>query len=306
MRVIPPVTLNYSNVTSTAGSGNDPATTWSGGATYNLGDKVKVVGTVNRIYQYLGSNGTNSTTSPEIDITKLVPKWVDLGSTNVYGMFDTSRDTTTIADYTLVVVMTPGVSVDSIALLNMKGITNIRIQNTGTGTAYDKSFNVNDRFTASWYQYFFGFFRTKKAMATFDLPSNGTIFTVTFIGGVGMTIGACVLGTAINIGSIQKGATINVDNFSSINRDVFGNAQLVARRNVPKTSQTLYVDKSKLDTLIALKYQLDATPAVWCGFDDDYLNNYFNALLILGFYRSFTFNLSNPAGPSISLELEEL
>jgi hypothetical protein len=39
---------------------------------------------------------------------------------------------------------------------------------------------------------------------------------------------------------------------------------------------------------------------------EDQNHPYFEAYLIFGFYRDFTFEIDNPIGPMISLELEEI
>jgi hypothetical protein len=177
-----------------------------------------------------------------------------------------------------------------------------------TVNVYTNYFNLNLRFTDSWYTYFYGTFREKTALILFDLPSEYTdlIITIVFHGHQAFEIGACVVGTYADIGSVQNGASVDVLNFSSVDRDTYGNVQLISRRNVPKTIQKVYFNKNKLGTIISLKNDLDATPAVWSGLDDQIDDPYFDALLILGFYRRFDLDIDNPVGVFGSLELEEI
>lgn len=311
MKVIPPITLNYTN-TVVDGSSDylDPAE-WDTDLSYSVGDKVKVTtSNINKIYECI-VNATNTDASPEVDITKITPKWVEIGSINKYAMFDNIRSTQTVAYKSMVVTITPGQLVDSIAVMNTTGVLqlNITAKNSGGTTVYSKDTILNKRAANnSWYDYFFARFWTKSSVAFFDLPityGNLTI-VITFTGDTGMGVGNVVLGNGLYIGNTQRGATADILNFSSIERDNYGTASLVPRRNVPKTRQILYLKKSLLDTVIEYRSQLDSIPAVWSAYDNEISHPYFDAGLIYGFYREFTFNIDNPIGVYINLELEEL
>ena len=317
MKVIPPITLNSTNITSDAPTTLDPAE-WSNASAYVVGDRVKVTTgspSIQKIYQCIIDDPT-SAYSPEVDVTRSIPKWVDMGPTNMYAMFDLLRETKTIsADVIpndITVVITPGQSVNSLACLGMDGVLNVAISVARTGTPstviYTNNFSLTLRFTNSWYTYFYGEFREKTSCILFDLPSQYTdlIITVTFSGNLSFEVGACVVGTFADIGNTQSGASVDAVNFSSVDRDTYGNALLIPRRNVPKTVQKLYFAKSRLSDIIAIKNTLDALPAVWSGLDDDTSSPYFDALLILGFYRTFDFDISNPLYVFTSLELEEI
>lgn len=310
MKVIPPITLDHTN-TNIIGSNDylDPVE-WDTSASYSIGDKVKVtVSNVNKIYECI-IPATSSDLSPELDVQKITPKWVDLGYINKYAMFDTLRSSQTIASKYMQVVLTPGQLVDAIAVINTTNVLRYTITATDAGSVirYSRTVELNKRVTTSWYTYFFGKFWSKAASAYFDIPTtfgNLTI-TISFYGDVDIGVGTLVLGSSLFIGNLQAGADVNVLNFSSIERDTFGTASLVPRRNVPKVTQKLYIDKSLLNSVLAYKDQLDSVPAVWSGLDDSITHPYFDAVLILGFYRNFSFDISNPIGVYINLELEEI
>lgn len=317
MKVIPPITLNSTNITSDAPTALDPPE-WSNAAAYVKGDRVKVTtGTpsLEKIYECIIDDPT-SAFSPEIDVTRSVPKWVEIGPTNKYAMFDLLRGTKTIAGTKpgndITITITPGQSVNSLACLGMDGVLEVYISAARVGTPgtiiYTNYFYLNLRFTNSWYTYFYGVFREKTACILFDLPSqySDLVITVTFKGMNYFEVGACVVGTFKDIGNVQTGASVDVLNFSTVDRDTYGNILLVPRRNVPKTVQTLYFDKSRLKEIIDTKNTLDAVPAVWSGLGDETQSPFFEALLILGFYRSFDFDISNPVGVYVDLELEEI
>jgi hypothetical protein len=313
MKVIPPIALNTINITTTAPV--DSNAEWNTSTTYDPGDYVKVTGTVQKVY--LCTLQANSTVdSPELDVLRSVPHWVEVGPTNEYAMFDLLRSTKTIAstqeNNDITVTITPGQSVNSLACLGLDGVltavvTAERSSNPGV-SVYSNTFNLNLRFTNSWYTYFYGAFREKTAFVLFDLPSqySDLIITIVFRGLQSFEIGACVVGNYKDIGNVQNGASVDVLNFSNVDRDSYGTTQLVPRRNVPKTNQTLYFNKNRLTEVITIKTALDAVPAVWSGLDDQIDDPYFDALLILGFYRRFDLDINNPIIVYCSLELEEI
>lgn len=310
MKVIPPITLDHTN-TNIIGSNDylDPVE-WDTSASYSIGDKVKVTASnINKVYECIIA-ATSSDLSPEQDIAKITPKWVELGSINKYAMFDANRSTQTFANKYLEVVLTPGQLVNSIAIMNTVSVLRYNITATDSGSVvrYNRDVELNKRISKSWYGYFFGKFWTKAATAFFDLPTtygNLTI-TISFYGDTDFGVGTIVLGNSIYLGSLQNGIQVDALNFSSIERDNFGTASLVPRRNVPKTKQKLYIDKQYLNSILLYKEILDSVPAVWSGLDDQNSHPYFDATLILGFYREFSFDISNPIGVYINLELEEI
>jgi hypothetical protein len=94
-------------------------------------------------------------------------------------------------------------------------------------------------------------------------------------------------------------------NFSTVDRDFAGNAILIPRRTLPKTSQVCWIDKGGVTAARAVRDLLNAVPAMWVGLDDPN-HNYFSSLLILGIYLRFTINLDYEEIARIALELEEV
>lgn len=275
--------------------------TYSVGATYASGDRVIDI-SAHLVYESLvNGNVGNPLSQPT--------KWKAIGPTNAWAMFDTLRSTATIApNGVLIVVVTPGTRVDSLALLGLSGATTANIQLTVGGLVkYSKTADLNLRFVSNWYDYFFAPFKTKDSAVFFDIPpyTNGVI-TISLTNPTGsVACGACVIGMQVSIGDVEYGAESDVLNFSTVERSTDGAAEFNPSRNVPKTISTIWLDKQFVDTARDLRASLNASTAVWAGLDDD-SHEYFEALLILGFYRRFTIDLSYPNQAKISLELEEV
>lgn len=307
MRVIPPLTITDAILTSSGvtepGTGE---TAWSGAATYALGDTVSVISAnSHKVYESLqaGNNG-HTPVGGTADLW-----WLDIGSTNRWKMFDLLRNTQSVKASPLTVVLTPGARINSIALLGLVADA-VSISITSAlygGTVYTYTEDLSTREVFDWYDYFFEPFSTRESVIRFDIPPySDAIITITLTRTSGnVSCGACVLGNYVDIGAAQYSAESDVLNFSSVTRDEFGDSTMVQRRNVPKTTQTLMLEKTRVNKVRAVRDDLNAVPAVWSGLDDT-TDDYAEALIILGFYRRFSINIALPEVATVNLELEEV
>lgn len=273
---------------------------YSGAATYALTDRV-IDASGHLAYESLAAgNAGNALTD--------VAKWLELGPTNKMAMFDTLRNTVTAGPTPLVVALTPGSRIDAIAAIGLEA-TSIQVVMRDAGEiVYAATEDLNLRYVENWYDYCFETFSTRPSFAAFDLPPFAGATTVVVIENSNGPVecGALVIGLQEDIGRVKYSAESDVLNFSTVTRDFDGGTSaIVQRRNVPRTLQEIWLDKSKVNRVRALRDSLSATPAVWAGLDDAG-DDYFEALLILGFYKRFSINLAYPAHAVISLELEEI
>ena len=171
-------------------------------------------------------------------------KWLDVGPTNRFAMFDLSRNTQTVCASPLTVVIAPGERANTIGFSGLSA-NQVQISATsvmGGGTVYPSAysasptgiFNLNTRIVNDGYDYCFEPFTTLPSLAIFDLPPfSDIIITVTISATSGnVKCGALVVGTYTYIGNIQFGMVNDALNFSTVTRDVFGNATLVPRRTI--------------------------------------------------------------------------
>lgn len=301
MRVVPPLTVTDAILTSsTAAEPGAGETAWNGATAYAVGD-VSYLAATHRKYERLVAGTT--ATSPDIDTTN----WLDIGPTNRWKMFDLLRSTGTVQASPLTVVLTPGERIDAIGLVNLVADAVTITVTVSAVVVYTYTANLLSRPTSGWYSYFFGAFSYRQELALFDLPPfSGAVITVTLTRATGsVTCGGLVLGRSVYLGRTQYNATSDAENYSKITRDDFGNATLVPRRSVPKTSQTVRCKKSDVDRIRMARDDLNAVPALWSGLDDQD-SGYFASFLILGIYKTFTINVDQPDDAMISLELEEV
>lgn len=112
-------------------------------------------------------------------------------------------------------------------------------------------------------------------------------------------------GTYVYLGEVMYHAISDGLNFSTITRDVWGNATLVPRRTVPKSTQTLSLDSARVNKAMDTRVDLNAVPSLWTGLDDS-TSDWFEALAILGIYKKFEIDVAMLDKALINLELEEI
>lgn len=307
MKVITPLDLTGSRLTSTNVS--EPSageTAWSAASvSYSVGD-ARIRAATHRRYRCIVAHTSSASPTPENDPTN----WVDDGPTNAYAMFDTLRNTATSRASPITVVITPGKRVDSVALLGLVAQT-VTISVTsvyGGGTVYSSTISLQSRDTRSWSDYLFGEFRFKTAAVTFDLPMYGdAVITLTIShASSDVQCGAVVLGRAEHLGSAELSASSDTLNFSTVARDAAGAATVTQRRNVPVTKQRTFLDRDAIPAVRRIRDDLNAVPAVWSTLDDDDGSGYFEAFLVLGFYRRFLISAEHPLHCLVDLEIEEI
>lgn len=302
MRVIPPIDITDAKLVSSSVPETDYAE-WDSGTTYALGDRVILTST-HKVYESVQAGNTNH--SPTAETTEIPVWWLEIGYTNRWRMFDLYRNTQTTGDTYIEVQVALGERVDSIALATLAGDTATITMVSDNVTVYQKVLPLTIRQTSTWYNYFFESFGVVPSIAVFDLPpfTNATI-TVRIDGVNGAACGSIVFGKSEYLGRVELQAVSDALNFSVVERDAFGNSTLVPRKSIPKTNQTLLANKETTNKLILLRNDLNAKPAVWSGLDDA-TDGYFNALLILGYYRQFLISLEYPQHTLVQLELEEI
>ncbi len=303
MIVIVPVDIidNPSRLYSTniaIGTGEDPPV-WSSASAWDPGDRAYVSSPVPEVVYEVISSATISAggTSPTTNSVSATPSWFNIGYINKWSMFDLYKNTTTISSAgNITFEVRPGVRIDSLAFLNMANVTNISITATDEYgvTVYPTS---SVAISIDYY-------------VVTDIPRLSTIRLQIVITGTGtISIGTFVCGNYYYIGEVQDGAEVGSENFSSIERDEFGNAAIVKRKSVAKLSKTLFITADMAKSVYVVRDLLNAVPAVWVGLHGNTNTNiasYYNSLVLLGFYRAFNIELSSPVHATVELELEEM
>jgi hypothetical protein len=303
MIVIPPIQVTESNlISSSVSEPSTGETVWNASTNYSLG-QVVIRTTTHRKYE-------NTIAGVDSGLPENTPtRWLDVGPTNKWAMFDQNRNMATTNPASMTVSINPGKRINSIALLGVQANTVTITMKVGSTTIYGPiTRNMNGRLTTTWSEYFFGEFDYTPNLILLDLPpaANATV-TVQFDNPSNtVACSGIVLGAKVYLGKIQYNAKSDSLNFSKIERDEFGNSLLIRRRTIPKTTQTLWVDKVNVNNVRKVRENLNAVPALWSGLDDDTGNDYSQSLTIFGIYKQFEIDIGHPQVATVNLELEEL
>lgn len=292
---ITPAILTSSSVAEPAtGADPDPAE-WSNATPYNNADRASR-SSIHKIYQRVGGAGGLTSIAPESDPLN----WVLVGGTNRWKMFDGSVGSQTSNNDSIVIVLTPGVLADQLAILNVYADT-ARVQVAGTG--YDQTINLRTRYTNSWFEYFFEPFVYRSDAVFTGLPlftNNVITVTLSKTGGVARC-GEMVLGLARALGGAQYGASAGIIDYSVKQTDQFGNTTVVGRPFSKRMNVDLLIESARVDEIQRLLSDYRADPVVWVG-----SGNLYAALIVYGFFRRFEIVINYPTHAKCTLEIEGL
>lgn len=308
MIVIPPIEITDSRLTA-SNVPEDDYDEWDDTTTYGVDDFVIVLDgdsvSYNNVYQSVDADNTgNKPWEDDVDNPQF---WNLIGKINRWKMFELDRNTQTVGEDSIEVEITPGTRINTVAIFGLQAEEAQAVMTVDSEEVYNQTIELYTRDTLTWADYFFNPFVFQRAGFFEDLPPfTEGVLTVTISRASGEVLcGGLVIGSSVYLGSVERNAESDALNFSTVDRDEFGNARLVPRRTIPKTFQRVFTEKSRVDKLVQTRRDLNAVPAVWSSLDDAE-DGYFNALFILGFYRKFLISLENPQHAITQLELEEI
>lgn len=293
----------YTVVDASLISSNVPETdytAWSGATAYTVGVRVILVST-HKIYECLVAN-TNF--SPDVNLTGTTPKWLQIGATNKWDMFDQSVQSQTANTTTINVTIQPTQRVDSIVLLNVAAYTvQIKMTDVTDGLVYDKttilaSYSGID----DWYSYFYEPVVRRTDFIANDLPpyTNATIQVILTETGGTVYCGGLIVGQQTFIGNTQYGSAVGIQDYSLKTQDAFGNYSILQRAFRKTGSFQIELASNYTDQLMALLTSLRAIPIIYSGSSD------FSSMIIYGFYKDLSVNIAYPDISQCTLTIEGL
>lgn len=283
MHVIPPVQLAEAQLLShtVAESDEVDGVVWSADATYALGTRVRRPG-LHRTYVSLKNDNKGKVPEQTLDVD-----WKFEGSTNPWRMLRVDSNRRTVAPSPLVVVLKPGQRVQALGITGLQA-DRWRVQ---TKRGFDSGWrSLRYRDTRSWSQYYFGPWLTREMDLLLGLPrySNEEI-TITLERSTGdIECGPLFLGTPVFLGDqVEKGADVGARDFSRIDRDAWGFADLMPGRILPQFGGVTYFPAVEANSVRRTMQSLSARVAYWYGLSDP-RNPYFESLAVLGVCQSWS------------------
>lgn len=284
--------LTASNVTETV-------SLYNLATSYSAGNQVREdTATGSLLYESIvGSNTGN----PLTDATK----WLPLGATNRWKMFDGSiTSQTQNADSIEDTIQITG-RIDSVALLNIDAASAQVIATDATdGVVFDETVSLvsTDGITDLFAWLTEPIERVADKLIT-DIPTLYSDLEVQIIltdTGATAKCGAAIVGLSKGIGDTQYGASVGIQDYSRKERDDFGNYVVVERAFSKRANFTVWMNINLTDQVQILLARYRATPMVYVGSD------MFGSTLIYGFFREANVEISYPTISIMTIEIEGL
>lgn len=301
MRVVKPVTIGDSELTSSTIPEPDTGEiVWTAG-TYNTGMR-RINTTTHRVYEVVATPST--TDDPVVGVDKNPATWVDVGPTNKWAMFDTVNSTQSSEATQLVVVIDAGQITNSIAGFGIEDATaiNVTMNDPTAGEVYNTDVDMTDNSEVTdWYYYYFSPIIRASRFALLDLPAypNATI-TMT-VDGTNIEFGNLVLGNQLPLGVANYGSSVQLLDFSRKETDTFGNIVVTEGRTSKLVNFDVTIAKDKVNYVFDTISSITTIPAVWVG--DDGSND---PTLVFGYYRDYQNNISSPTITDATITVEGL
>lgn len=270
--------------------------TYSGAATYAEKDRVQD-NTAHLVYESLvAGNMGNALT----DTTK----WIKVGSTQKYAMFDDVVGTSTRAGTDLTAVLSAG-SVSGLALLELSGtglVVTVK-DAPGGSVVYTRSVGLDGSLITTVFDWFFSPIEQRTDVVFTDLPGQyyGAEITIQ-ITGFGSGCGVCSLGTSHELGDVKTGASVGILDFSTKERDRWGKLTVKPGEFSKRASLQMLTSRSDFNRIYRRLASLRAKPAVYVGTESPG----FDPLIVFGVYKDFSIVIEYRDNHLCSLEIEGL
>lgn len=298
MKIVRPLAVTDAVLTSSNAPENDYAA-YNAATSYALGARVIVVAAnVHDVYESLVASNLNNppATSPT--------KWLKVGSTNRWRMFDGSVQSQTERSDNITFQLTVPGRADSICLFNLSAASvQIKMTDAIDGVVYDHTFSmVSDSGITDWYSWLFDPIERLADLTVTGLPPylNAVIDVTLSASGETVKCGACVVGQSKEVGGLQYGASVGIQDYSVKDRDDFGNITVLERAYSKRANFTVWTENALVDKLHALLAGYRATPIVYIGAGE------FSSTVVYGFYKDFSVQIAYPTQSICTLEIEGL
>ncbi len=267
LQLLQPVIMTNSVLVSSTVAEND-APEWQGAVSYSIGARA-VKAATHRIYESVAAANAGN------DPAGTSGKWLDLGPTNRWAMFDQALGTSTSASGSIVVTLDPGTA-GAVALLDVSAAT-VRVQANG----YDRTQAVG-----------------AGAITFLDLPATGRV-TVTIAGDGVVSVGTLLVGPVVSLGITESSPTAGITDFSKKTVDDFGEVTIVQRAWSKKMAAKALIRTDAIDVVANRIAAVRARPCLWIG------QAGLDSLTVYGFFKDFSIEVGETLS-KLSLSIEGL
>ncbi len=281
MRMVDPVKVTDAILVAASIAENDYPE-WSGAATYDKGHRV-ILAAVHRVFESLADDnlGNNpASTAPA--------KWIDIGPTNRWAMFDEAIGSATTATGSISVTLAPP-EIDTVGILDTDAAAiRIRIQVAGVW--------VHDETVPT------GGVGDTLLFSDLAAPAGAQVEVTALAADMGapVSVGTLIAGMLTDLGVTEAGPTIGINDFSRRETDDFGVTTIVERAWAKRMSIRSMIATAQADAVQRRLAAVRARPCLWIGEEG------YDSLVIYGFFKDFSIDLALPEVSYCTLTVEGL
>ena len=245
------------------------ASEWATGKAYPSGARV-IKAATHRIYESLAAVPAGD------DPVAASGKWLDVGPTNRWAMFDQALGSVTTANGSIAVAVDVG-AIDAVAVLDVVGAT-VRVQ----ATDYDRTVPI-----------------IGGSISLLDLPNKAGRVTVTITGNGTVSAGTLLVGHRVALGLTEAAPTAGITDYSRKVVDDFGEVTVVERAWAKRMTANALIRTDAVDAVANRIAAVRAQPVLWIGRVGT------DSLTIYGFFKDFSIEIGK-AVSKLSLSIEGL
>ena len=235
--------------------------------------------------------------------------WVLVGPDNKHAALDSSVSTVSSNVGELILVVKPG-AINSCGLVDIDGtVVEFGMTDPSDGFIFNQTVGLASADIYNWYDYFFvsPLLDLKRTQVIFyNLPEqySDPIVSIKISNGTDPAkLALAAFGKMHELGNVQYGASAGIVDYSVKSTDEFGTTTLLQRNYSKRLSAKVILENRDINRVQRLLYSIRATPVVWIGVDDP---TYEEAMILWGFYKDFTTEISYPSYALCSVEIEGL
>lgn len=233
--------------------------------------------------------------------------WLDAGPTNRWAMFDQSVESQTVAnDFIATAIKIPDDALaDSVVLQNIEGADFARITMIDPleGVVYDKIIPlIADSGVIDPYMYTFEPIVYMDQTLVVDMPPYAGATISISLSNIGEVIkcGLCVVGLSRTVGYTQAGLGLGILDYSTKEKDEFGNSTIEEGSYSRTMTATVWVEKSQRNAVLNLLNSFRATPLIYIGDTND------TTTVLYGYFRDYTDGIEEVSFSVLNIEIESL
>ena len=295
MRIVTPYNVDAGQLNTTNVA--NEVSNWSAG-TYDLGDQAV---DANQVYKVVAD--PNTTDRPSLGAATDPPTWVLMGWSNQYRMFRDGRDSFSSRDESIDATLNFAEIITTVGAIGLQGVSaTLTVVDSVEGTVYDETISLVDIGAGDWWEYFFSPYEFNDTAIFDGLPPYVGADINLSIDSASETdqvrAGRVVAGFEQPLGVTNYGVSVSILDYSTKERDGFGNLTLVPRRTVRLVDYDVKVSTEQVDFVVRALERIAATPALFIG------DSSFSSSVTFGIYRDFSQGITSPSISDLAIQVE--